>query len=314
MGTSKPRIQCYLEDKVKDLYAQFKKDRGITGDSEAINNILTEYFAVSPDNGLRATNIYEQQKSLLEERLEVYLAPMVRRLDYLEMMLSKLTSNLPNESLYNLLSELPIVEGELSSELSSELPTIEGELSSELSSELPTIEGELSSELSSELPTIEGELSSELSSELPTIEGELSSELSSELPTIEGELSSELPSELPTIEGELSSELPSELPTIEGELSSELSSELSTIEGELSSELSSELPTIEGELSSELPSELPTIEGELSSELINKKDMAKHLGISSSTVARRIKSGKFESFPSGYLWNAERDYFELIKP
>jgi|GEM_PF-5293932 len=121
MSTNKTRIQCYLDDKVKDKYIQFKNDRGI-GDSETINKILIEYFAVSLENK-EAIN-YEQQKSLLEESLELELSPIKRRLDYLEMILEKLigklSSELPVESPTSLPVESP---SKLPVELSSKTLT-----------------------------------------------------------------------------------------------------------------------------------------------------------------------------------------------
>jgi len=115
MATNKPRIQCYLKDSLVSPYEKFKQERGVTGDSEALNLILSDYFSVeaksSPD-------------------LDSRLTPIERRLDYLEMMLSKLTGNLSSELLYNLLTP----NGNSSSELESEL-TIGRQITSKLLSE-----------------------------------------------------------------------------------------------------------------------------------------------------------------------------------
>ncbi len=50
MGTERPRVQGYLDPAVYDLFLGWKKQRGIAKESEALNQILKEYFGIEDSN------------------------------------------------------------------------------------------------------------------------------------------------------------------------------------------------------------------------------------------------------------------------
>lgn len=67
MTTKNKRVAAYLPDSVHDSFLRFKEERGIDSDSEALKQILAEYFGIESEV---ATTTIEQ---LVEEKLQPYL-------------------------------------------------------------------------------------------------------------------------------------------------------------------------------------------------------------------------------------------------
>lgn len=66
MSTQRPRIQGYLDPQLYDLFLGWKKQRGVPKESEALNQILKEYFGVQNSND----SIPNPQNFILTEKIE----------------------------------------------------------------------------------------------------------------------------------------------------------------------------------------------------------------------------------------------------
>lgn len=72
MATDKPRIQAYIEPELYDLLLGWKKQRGIAKESEALNQILKEYFGMDDSK----ESIPTPQAPSFEE-LKALIQPMI---------------------------------------------------------------------------------------------------------------------------------------------------------------------------------------------------------------------------------------------
>jgi hypothetical protein len=62
MGTDKPKIQGYILPLLHSRFEEWKRERGITKDSQALNQLFSEFFSLSP-------TISEPQPDQLEETI-----------------------------------------------------------------------------------------------------------------------------------------------------------------------------------------------------------------------------------------------------
>ncbi len=105
MATERPRIQAYLEPMTYDLLLGWKKQRGITKESEAINQILTEYFGVSSSSAPVAQQLPQEAiekivrnevnalfKNKMEEDAEFWVNRLSERLATVEQSLERFVS------------------------------------------------------------------------------------------------------------------------------------------------------------------------------------------------------------------------------
>ncbi len=132
MPTDRPRIQAYLDPVIYDLLLGWKKQRGITKESEAINQILAEYFGV--ENSTAPAQIDPEQIRVLaaaecQAWANKLLVTINSKLEVIGIRLDTLESIVkPIEGLAELSRDLP-------RELPDESPELEDDAEEELPSE-----------------------------------------------------------------------------------------------------------------------------------------------------------------------------------
>lgn len=96
MGTDNPKVSAYVPQVLKDRLKQFKEDRGISAESQAVTIILAEYFGMpealgrSPESGI-AGGVTLARMEALEERLVDFTVSVESRLQTLAEDIRKIT-------------------------------------------------------------------------------------------------------------------------------------------------------------------------------------------------------------------------------
>lgn len=72
MPTERPRIQAYVEPAIHDSFLKWKQERGISKDSEALNQLLAEYLGFVPQSPIpnSRSSMTEEIQEYIEERCE----------------------------------------------------------------------------------------------------------------------------------------------------------------------------------------------------------------------------------------------------
>jgi hypothetical protein len=76
MATDRPRIQGYIDQEVYDRFVEWKGERGM---SEALNQLLAEYFGASPQSPVpnpQSPTMTLQIEEMIEEACELRFAEM----------------------------------------------------------------------------------------------------------------------------------------------------------------------------------------------------------------------------------------------
>lgn len=82
MPTERPRLQAYLDPELHNHFLEWKQERGIAKDSEALNQLLAEYFGVSqsPIPNSQFPAMTEQIREMIEEACEFRFREVFSRL------------------------------------------------------------------------------------------------------------------------------------------------------------------------------------------------------------------------------------------
>lgn len=100
MPSELPRVAAYLQTSIHDKLAEFCEVQGLS-QSQAINQILAEYFGVSPSDPLRSTPKSEARLSAVEGELSIVreqLSTLTQVVEDLQKRGSKSLSNSPSSS------------------------------------------------------------------------------------------------------------------------------------------------------------------------------------------------------------------------
>ena len=76
MPTARPRIQAYVEPAIHDSFLKWKQERGISTDSEALNQLLAEYLGFTSQSPIPNSqfSMTEEIQEYIEERCEEWAA------------------------------------------------------------------------------------------------------------------------------------------------------------------------------------------------------------------------------------------------
>ena len=331
MGTDKPKIQGYILPKLYDRFEEWKRDRGITKDYQALNQLFSEFFGVSTDpiNAPSPDQLEETITSIVQERTEYILNNVndivgelqlkVRSLsEQLEALTQAVTAmqspgGLLNRLPSDLLKRLPVqdaiadVNQAVSDFQVSQSESPASVLSATLERGTNKLPSNLDGELSANTPKSHIESAGELPNNLPS-ESLKQTRLTGSQETSEpakSELTSRLSSDSQVADSDSQPEVDSGLPVNHDEL-------LTTVTEETALEpskrgLPSELPnallldTLDSQPRESMLGGVSTSLNELPSEPLTQAQLADRLGVDASTLTRQ--KGK-NGFPD---WSRSKD-------
>ena len=292
MATDRPRIQGYLDPALHESFVRWKQERGIEKDSEALNQLLAEYFGV--DSQPPASN---PQSSITTEQIEEMIAAQLER--KFDDKIPKLVEGVIvayschwmenfNSRFEQLDTRLKAAENML--DVKDGVPTLLQEALETVHMQRYIIEDLLGSESLSKPPS---EPSESLNAGRSPESGSGQENIEPSPQAISRRLIEYL-GDGKGLEDETLGEPPSEL---QNEPPSEL-------QNEPPSELQNEPPS---ELQNELPSELPSDE----SESLTQTELAKRFGCHKSLISRQKERGDFDEWsrakdPKAIAWHYDR--------
>lgn len=152
MVTKNPKISAYVPQIINERFEEFKKERNIASSSQAIAEILAEYFGISlADNSIKCTTgslfgrLEQLEQSLFE--LKQYCVDLSNKVDTIQTTGILLQPNLDNK--------IPISDGELPVSTPEESTNgLLGDSGSEIEDNRLN-NGSIPSELKSDLPDLQ---------------------------------------------------------------------------------------------------------------------------------------------------------------